>query len=115
MSVMFMLRVLKLVLLFSCYCMDDMLIVANHLYDVNELKIMLEKKFDMKDLDVPKKILVMEIHMDTSARKLWISKEIYVKNVLGKFDMNKLKVLSTPFVNHVKLTFDQYPKIEGKV
>lgn len=104
-----------MVLLFSCYCMDDMLIVSNHLYDVNELKIMLEKKFDMKDLDVPKKNLVMEIHMDMSARKLWTSKKIYVKNVLDKFDMNKLKVLSTPFVNHVKLTLDQYLKIDAKV
>lgn len=38
-----------------------MLVDANHLHDANELKIMLRKEFDMKYLDVAKKILGMEI------------------------------------------------------
>nr|ABN05761.1 hypothetical protein MtrDRAFT_AC148775g34v2 [Medicago truncatula] len=50
-----------------------MLIATNNLHDVNELKIMLKKEFDMKDLGVAKKILGMEIHRDKSARKLWVS------------------------------------------
>lgn len=33
---------------------------------------MLEKKFDMKDLDVIKKKIGMEIYKDKSARKLWL-------------------------------------------
>lgn len=40
---------------------DDMLIAANHLYNVNELKIMLGNELDMKDLGAAKKILGMEI------------------------------------------------------
>lgn len=35
---------------------DDMLIVPNHLHDIKELKIMLGKKIDIKDLGVIKKI-----------------------------------------------------------
>lgn len=57
-------------LLFSYYYM---LIGANHLHYVNELKIMLVKEFDMKDLCGAKKILGMEIHKDMSAIKLWLS------------------------------------------
>jgi hypothetical protein len=48
-----------------------MLFATNNLRVENELKIMLEKEFDMKDLCVAKKILGMEIHMDKSSRKLW--------------------------------------------
>lgn len=42
----------------------DMLIAANHLHDVNKLKIKLGKEFDIKNLGAAKKILGMEIHRD---------------------------------------------------
>ena len=38
-----------------------MLMFGNHLHDVNELKSLLSKEFDMKDLGPTKKILGMEI------------------------------------------------------
>ncbi|RDX85530.1 hypothetical protein CR513_33271, partial [Mucuna pruriens] len=53
--------------------LDDMLIVTNHLCDINELKIFFGKEFDMKDLGDTKKILGMEIYKDKSSRKLWLS------------------------------------------
>lgn len=34
-----------------------MLIVTNHLHDINKLKIKLGKEFDMKDLDYTKNII----------------------------------------------------------
>lgn len=40
--------------------MDDMIIDTNHLHDANELKILLGKEFDMKDLCVTKKIFGMK-------------------------------------------------------
>lgn len=89
---------------------DDMLIHDNHLHDVNELKIMFEKEFDIKDLGVAEKIIGMEIHMDMYARKLWLYLKSYVKNVLGKFDMSNLKVVSALLTNQFKLSLDQYPK-----
>ena len=36
--------------IFSLLYVDDILIVGNHLCDVNELKSLLNKEFDMKDL-----------------------------------------------------------------
>lgn len=59
--------------IFLLLYMDDMLIVVNHLNDVNELKTKFGKEFDMKDLGVVKKILGMKIHRDRGANKLWLS------------------------------------------
>lgn len=83
-----------------------MLIITNHLYDINELKIMLGKEFDIKDLGTYKKIICMEIYRDMSARKLWLFQKIYVEKVLDKFGMSNLKDLSTPLENHFKISLD---------
>jgi hypothetical protein len=53
--------------------MNDMLIVAKSITEVNKLKVLLSRKFDMKDLGPTKKILGMEIHKDMNAKKLWLS------------------------------------------
>lgn len=52
--------------IFMLFYVDDMLIVASHLHDVNELKIILRKDSDMKDLGVAKKILYMKIQKKMS-------------------------------------------------
>ena len=51
---------------------NDMLIIDNHLNDVNELKSLLSKEFDIKDLSPAKKILGIEIHRDKKSRQLWL-------------------------------------------
>lgn len=55
----------------------DMLIAANYLHGVKEIKIMLAKDFDMKDLGVDKKILSIKIYRDKSDRKLKFSHKSY--------------------------------------
>ena len=52
---------------------DDMLIAAKSMIEINKLKTLLRKEFDMKELGAAKKILGMEIRMDRDARKLWLS------------------------------------------
>ena len=47
--------------IFLLLYVNDMLITSNHLCDVNELKSLLSKEFDMKDLGPSKKILEIEI------------------------------------------------------
>lgn len=116
MVVVFMLGTLMMTLFFFLLLyIDDILIIANHLHDVNELKSMLVKEFNMKDLGVTKKILGMEIFKNMSARKLWFSQKSYVENVLDKFEMSNLKDVSTPLVNHFKLSLDQCPKTDAEV
>ena len=101
--------------IFLLLYVDDMLIAANHLHDVNELKILLGKEFDMKDLGAAKRILGMEIHRDRGARKLWLSQKSYVEKVLNRFDMSNSKAVSTPLANHFKLTLDQCPKSDSEI
>ena len=43
---------------------DDMLNEAKNIVEVNKLKILLGREFNMKDLGAAKKILGMKIHMD---------------------------------------------------
>ena len=51
--------------------MDDMLIVVNSMSEDNKLKALLSKEFDMKELSVAKKILVMEIRINRALGRLW--------------------------------------------
>ena len=46
--------------IFLLLYVDDMLIAAKSMIEVNKLKSLLSKEFDMKDLGVAKKILGME-------------------------------------------------------
>lgn len=43
---------------------DDMLVAAKNISEINKLKAQLNSEFEMKDLGVVKKILGMKIHMD---------------------------------------------------
>jgi len=74
-----------MVILYFYYCVNYILIVADHLNEITEIKIILGNEFDMKDLCVVKKIFGMDIDKDMSARKLWLSQKIYFENVLDIF------------------------------
>ena len=59
--------------IFLLLYVDDMLITAKSICEVDKLKALLCKEFDMKDLGIAKKILGMEIRRD-------ILKELYQKS-----------------------------------
>jgi hypothetical protein len=89
---------------------DDMLIAAKSIVEVNKLKVLLSREFDMKDLSTAKKILGMEIHMNRDAKRLWLSQAGYVKKVLERFSMENAKPISTTLTNHFRLSTSQCPK-----
>ena len=101
--------------IFLLLYVDDMLIVAKSMIEVNKLKYLLSKEFDMKDLGATKKILGMEIHMDRALGRLWLSQHSYVKRVLEKFNMDNVKPISTPLANHFRLSTNQCPKTNDEV
>jgi hypothetical protein len=72
--------------------------------EVNNLKALFSKEFDMKDLGVAKKILGMEIRREKDARRLWLSKAGYVKKVMERFSMENAKLVSTSLANHFHLS-----------
>ena len=92
-----------------------MLIAAKSMVEVNKLKSLLSKEFDMKDLGATKKILGMEIHRDRTSGRLWLSQHNYVKRVLEMFNMNNAKPVSTPLANHFRLSTNQCPKTDDEV
>ena len=98
--------------IFLLLYVDDVLIAAKSMCEVDRLKVLLCKEFDMKDLGIAKKILGMEIHKDRESRKLWLSQKNYIRKVLEKFNMQDAKPMSTPLANHFKLSSSQCPKNE---
>ena len=94
---------------------DDMLIAGKNIDDIVELKALLGKEFDMKDLGAAKKILGMEIRRDRSSGRLWLSQQNYIEKVLDRFDMAKCKPVSTPLANHFKLSSTQCPKSDEEI
>ncbi|KAK9168360.1 hypothetical protein Syun_000500 [Stephania yunnanensis] len=72
----------KLVIL-SLY-VDDMLIVGHDVSLIENLKKELSSSFDMKDLGPAKQILGMQIICDRRSKKLWVSQEKYVEQVLSR-------------------------------
>jgi hypothetical protein len=97
-------------LLYVC----DMLIAAKSIVEVNKLKVLLSRKFDMKDLGAAKKILGMEIRRDRDAKRFWLSQANNVRKVLERFSMENTKPVSTPVVNHFHLSTSQCSKtVEG--
>ena len=59
--------------IFLLLYVDDMLIAEKSIVEINNLKVLLSKEFDMKDLGSAKKILEMEIRKDRDGKRLWLS------------------------------------------
>ena len=69
--------------IFLLLYVDDMLIFAKSMCEVNKLKSLLHKEFEMKNLGAAKNIMGMEIRRDRKARKLWLSQKNYISRVLN--------------------------------
>lgn len=83
---------------------DDMLIVGQDANMIHKLKEDLSKSFDMKDLGPAKHILGMEIVRDRKAKRLWLSQEKYIEQVLERFNMKNARPVNTPLAAHFKLS-----------
>jgi hypothetical protein len=96
--------------IFLLLYVDDMLIATKSIVEINKLKVLLSREFDMKDLGIAKKILEMEIRKDRDAKRLWLSQVGYVKKVLERFSMENAKRVSAPLANHFSLSTSQCPR-----
>ena len=90
--------------------MDDILIVAKSMREVNKLKTLLNRELDIKNLGTTRKSFVMEIHRDRTTRRLWLSQYSYIEKVLERFIIDNAKPLSIHLANHFKLSIVQCPK-----
>lgn len=89
---------------------DDMLIASKDSGEINKVKLLLSKEFDMKDLGPARKILGIEIVRDKNKRVLKLSQGGYINKVLKKYGFIEVKTVSTPMGQHFKLSHDQAPR-----
>ena len=87
---------------------DDMFIAANNITEINILKKLLNKEFDMKDLGVAKKIFGMEISRENGV--VHLSQKRYIENVRERLNMHMSKPVSTPLAPHFNLSVLQKPQ-----
>ena len=89
---------------------DDMLLVGNNMDFINEVKMQLSSKFDMKDLGAANLILGMEIKINHVHRKLWLHQRKYIETILHRFNMQEFKLIKLPIHVGVKRYTKQFPK-----
>ena len=89
-----------------------MLIASKSVSEVNKLKTLLSKEFDMMDFGATKKILRMNICRARSLGRLWLSHSGDVRKVLESFSMENAKPVSTPLANHFRLSTTWCPKTD---
>ena len=91
---------------------DDMLIACHDKEEINHLKRLLSREFEMKELEKVKRILGMDIIKNRSKKILFLTQQSYIKKVLVRFGMNDTKQVQTLLVNHFKLYAAQCPQTE---
>ena len=96
------LRKADLIILIALY-VDDLLLLSNFLDKLNEMKRVLSRRFDMKDLGEVDYILGIQVERNRKARTLTISQREYVKKVLERYGMADCKPVATPLEHNIKL------------
>ncbi|KAA3455867.1 Retrovirus-related Pol polyprotein from transposon TNT 1-94 [Gossypium australe] len=91
-----------------------MLIAAKDPSRIDQLKIMFNSNFDMKDLGAAKKILGMKMSRDRSSRKIFLSRQRYIERILDQFGMQNSKLVSTPLAGHFGLSTLESPQTKDK-
>jgi hypothetical protein len=93
--------------IFMLLYVDDMLIAAKSIMEVNKLKVLLSREFDMKGLSTSRRFLGWRFAGTNYAKGMWLSQVGYVKKVLERFSMENAKPVSTPLANHFHLSTSQ--------
>ena len=96
--------------IFLILYVDDILLASNDLVFLMDVKRMLSKNFDMKDLGEANFVLGIEIHRDRDHKFLGLSQKAYVDRVLERFGMESCKPSVAPIFKGDKLNKDQCPK-----
>ncbi|XP_057953818.1 uncharacterized protein LOC131148101 [Malania oleifera] len=108
-------KLMDMFLIFLLLYVDYMLIAAKDITEVNQLKTLLGKEFDMKDLGATKRILGLEIRKDRVAGRLWLFQVGYAEKVLERFRKANVKPVSTPLTSHFGLSTTQCPRVDDEV
>ncbi|MCP3666765.1 MAG: hypothetical protein GY696_30425, partial [Gammaproteobacteria bacterium] len=89
-------------IMLALYVDDIMFATKNKNLLENEKKLM-AKRFKLKDLGKAHYILGIQITRDRPNRKMWLTQELFLKNMLEKFGMADCKPMKTPQEEGLKL------------
>ena len=73
---------------------DDLVIGGEHLVDINKVKSLLSRKFEMMDMKELHYFLGFEVVLTPA--DIMISQRHYILNLLYKFGMTECKYVATP-------------------
>lgn len=81
--------------------------------EINEVKLLLNQEFDMKDLGVARRILGIGISRDRDETGyLFVGQTKYTNKILKRFKMDSAKQ-TTPIAQHFKLSGKDSPNYEA--
>ena len=87
-----------------------MLIILKNKENIRNVKAQLNNKFEMKNLGASKKILEIEILRDRVVGRLFLSQKGYVEKLLHRFNMQNVKLVTTPLATHFRLSYALCPQ-----
>ena len=92
-----------------------MLLVGNNMNLIKEVKQRQSSILDMKDIGPTHFILGMEIKRDRESKRLWLSQQKYIEEILKRFNIQDCKPIKVPIPIGTKLYVDQCPKYMAHV
>ena len=107
--------------IFIIIYVDDFVIGGEHLANINKVKMLLSRKFEMKDMN--KLHYFKGIEVIRAGDGIMLSQRHYILNLLFKFGMTDHVPISTPFDRNLKMHTDsgtpcepaQYQQIIGSL
>lgn len=87
---------------------DDLLLSSYDLQQIKEVKHLLNKKFNMKDLGKIKKYLRIEINYKPEEKKLNLSQSGYIESLAEEYNVKDSRSVSTPMEINLKLEPAEY-------
>ncbi len=94
---------------------DDLLISCESEVEMSELKQLLGKTFEMKDLGSVKKLLGVTIVRNCDKKTFSLNQEDYVEKLLSKFGLEQCKHAVTPAEVGAKLKKDMCPRTQEEI
>ena len=85
---------------------DDLILIAESVEELNNTKKSLEAQFEMKDMGNINFCLGVSIRQSEDRNEIWMHQKTYIKDMLVKYELHNAKVVSTPADLNVKLMKD---------
>lgn len=104
----------SIIIILAVY-VDDMIILSNDKEAKVSLKNQLMSQFKMKDIGEARFVLGMQITRDRKNKKIWLDQELYIENIIKKYNMWDCNPIDTPVLLGEKLSKDMSPKTEADI